>query len=367
MKIWYLIKKEFIEIFSQKQLVFLMFVAPLIQILIFGYIATTDIKHLPIKIENLSKSKYSKEIVNRILNTNLFDVKEISERDDNNFEILRRGEVKAIIIIKDDYDTKKSFLKFPRVEILLDGVDSNTSLIAAGYFNGIIKEFIIKDISKKGKVPLISSKPLIRYNSDLRSINYMGPGIVAMLLTVVGLFISSGAIVKEKEQQTIDTLMISGLKPIEIYIGKALPILIIGLMNMGIGILLVTLWFEISIKGSLFYLLFSAIIYLIAIISYGIFISIITNTQQESMFFGWFSMITFIYLSGLLTPIENIPNWLKWLSFINPLMYLIKIIREIFLKGNGIEYFYNDLFILTIISLIIITISIVNFRKFMSN
>ena len=366
MKVFYLIKKEFIEIFSQKQLVFLMFIAPLIQILIFGYIATTDIKHLPIKIENLSKSKYSKEIVKRINNTDLFNVKRISYKKENNLEILRKGEVKAVIIIKDTYENKKSFLKFPRVEIVLDGVDSNTSLIAAGYFNGIIKDYILKDISKKGGKILVKSKPLIRYNADLRSINYMGPGIVAMLLTVVGLFISSGAIVKEKEQQTIDTLMISGLKPLEIYIGKSIPIVIIGLMNMGIGILFVTLWFKISIRGSLFYLLFSALVYLIAIISYGIFVSIITNTQQEAMFFGWFSMITFIYLSGLFTPIENIPTWLKWLASINPLMYLVKIIREIFLKGNGIEYFYKDLLILTAISLTIITISVVNFRKSVS-
>jgi ABC-2 type transport system permease protein len=249
----------------------------------------------------------------------------------------------------------------------MDGVDSNSSQIAAGYFNGIIKSYLLTDIKSLGHSPLIESKPFIRYNPELRSINYMGPGIVALLLTIITLFLTSISIVREKEQQTIDTLLISKLRPIEIFIGKAIPMGIVGIIDMIIGILIVVLWFDISIRGNLFFLFISSIIYLTAILSFALLISIASTSQQQSLFFSWFSMITFILLSGLFTPVENIPSSLKWIADINPLRYLIKIIREIFLKGNGIEYFYKDLMILTLITIVITSVSMLNFKRFISN
>ena len=195
----------------------------------------------------------------------------------------------------------------------------------------------------------------------------MGPGIVALLLTLITMFLTSISIVREKEQQTIDTLLISRLRPIEIYIGKAIPMGIVGIIDMIIGIFIVVLWFQIPIRGNLIYLFIAAIIYLTAILSYALLISIASSSQQQSLFFSWFSMITFILMSGIFTPIDNIPDKLKWLADINPLRYLIKIIREIFLKGNGIEYFYQDLIILTVITIVITTLSMANFKRFISN
>jgi ABC-2 type transport system permease protein len=248
----------------------------------------------------------------------------------------------------------------------MDGVDSNTALISAGYFNGITKKYILEDIAKKDvKFPL-ESRTLIRFNPDLKSINYMGPGIVALLLTIISMFLTSIALVREKEQQTMDTLLISRLTPIEIYIGKALPMAILGLIEMGIGILVVLLVFRIPLRGNMLYLLLAAVIFLFAILSYSLLISTLCTSQQQALFFSWFSMVTFLMLSGLFTPIENIPTAFRWLADINPLRYLIKIIREIFLKGNGISYFSHDLLMMGVITVVVLSFSLLNFKRLVS-
>lgn len=366
MKIFYLIKKEFLEIFRQRELVFMMLIAPVFQLILLGYIVTTDIKNVPVGIIDLSTGKSTTRIINRISGSGLFDVKNISRVNRDSVKELKRGDVKAVILFRDPIKTGGSIPRYPEVQILLDGVDSNSSRIAAGYFNGIIKNYILDDLESMGISPLVKSRSLIRFNPELRSINYMGPGIVALLLTIITLFITSISLVREKEQQTIDTLLISRLRPYEIYIGKALPMGIVGLLNMGIGVLVAVLWFNIPVRGNLIYLFISAIIYLMAILSYGMLISIFSSSQQQSLFYSWFSLITFILLSGLFTPVENIPYGLRWLVSINPLSYLIRIIREIFLKGNGIEQFYGDLLSLGLIAIVISLISIFNFKKFIS-
>lgn len=369
MRIRYLVKKEFIEIFRQKELLPMIFIAPMIMITILGYVVKTDVENLSIDIINLSQNKAAVRIINRLEQSPLFNVRHIYYENRDNVDTLKRGNIKAVIIFRDALEkplSKDTPSRYPEIQVLLDGVDSNTSGIAAGYFNGILKNYILTDISRWGVHLPVETKTLIRYNPQLRSINYMGPGIVALMLTIIALFFTSLSIVREKEQQTMDTLLISRLTPIEIYIGKAVPLAIIGLIHMTIGILVVIFWFQIPVRGSLLYLLLAAPIFLATILSYALLISTLVSTQQQALFFSWFSMILFILLSGLFTPTENVPGGLRFLVKINPLAYLIKIIREIFLKGNGIEYFYKELLALAGITTVILTISLLNFKRFVS-
>jgi ABC-2 type transport system permease protein len=365
-RILYLIRKELIEIFRQKEMLFIMFVGPVIQTIILGFVVTTDIKRIPVQVVNLSMNKAAQRLITRMESSSLFDVKGVTWNPEDYIELFKRGEVRAIIIMRDGYDRSRDPFSYPEIQILMDGTDSNTALIAAGYFNGITKNYILEDIGKKGiKIP-IKSHTLIRFNPNLTSINYMGPGIVALLLTIIAMFLTSIGLVREKEQQTMDTLLISRLTPIEIYIGKALPMAILGLMEMGIGIVVVLLVFRIPLRGSLLLLLLAAVIFLFAILSYALLISTLCSSQQQALFFGWFSMVVFLMLSGLFTPLQNIPPALRWLADINPLRYLIKIIREIFLKGNGIAYFSHDLLIMGIITLVVLSFSLLNFKRFVS-
>ncbi|MCP5102139.1 MAG: ABC transporter permease [bacterium] len=369
MRIRYLVKKEFIEIFRQKELLPLLFIAPMLMIVVLGFVVQTDVENIPVDIINLSKNKAAFRIVNRIKQSPLFNVQHVYYENRDNIDTLKRGSVKAVIIFRDPLQKplrKKSPGRYPEIQILMDGVDSNTSSVAAGYFNGILKNYILTDVGRMGMKLPIETKTLIRFNPRLKSINYMGPGIVALLLTIITLFFTSISIVREKEQQTMDTLLVSRLTPIEIYIGKAVPLGLIGLIHMVIGLMVVMFGFRIPVRGNLLYLLLASFIFLGAILSYALLISTLVSTQQQALFFAWFSMITFILLSGLFTPTENVPAGLQFIVKINPLAYLIKIIREIFLKGNGIEYFYKDLLSLTAITVVLMTVSLFNFRRFIS-
>lgn len=369
MRIRYLVRKEFTEIFRQKELLPFLFIAPLLMITLLGYVVKTDIENLPVDIINLSKNKAAYRIINRINRSPLFNLKHVFYENRDTIDTLKRGDVKAVIIFRDSLEKpsgKEMSAGYPEIQVLMDGVDSNTSAVAAGYFNGILKNYILTDISQKGMKMPLETKTLIRFNPELKSINYMGPGIVALLLTILALFFTSISIVREKEQQTMDTLLISRLTSIEIYIGKAVPMGIIGLIHMCIGVAVVIFWFHIPVRGNLLYLLLAAFIFLGAVLSYALLISTLAATQQQALFFSWFSIVTFILLSGLFTPTENVPAGLQFLVKINPLAYLIKIIREIFLKGNGIEYFYKDLISLVVIAVVIMTISLLNFKRFVS-
>jgi len=366
MRLFYLIKKEIIEILRQKELLVLTFLAPLLQIVILGYVITTDIRNIPVEIVNLSRSRAAHPIINRVASTPLFKVKRMQNFPDDYLGRLKRGDVKAIIIFRDPAAAGGNPLALPEVQVLVDGIDSNTSLIAAGYFNGIIKEYLLGEIGQLGRTLPVANRTVIRYNPRLRSINYMGPAIVALLLTILSIFITSASLVREREQQTMDTLLISRLTPLEIYVGKAVPAGLMGMINMVIGIVVVVFWFDIPIRGSLFFLFVAALIYISAILSFALLISTFSSTQQQALFFSWFSMITIMLMSGFLTPVENIPRGLRILADINPLRYLVKIVREIFLKGNGIEFFWQDLLILLAITLVVVSISLLNFKRFIS-
>lgn len=366
MKIFYLVKKELIEIFRQKELLFLIFVAPLVQIVLLSYVITTDIKNVPVEIINLSRARSARQIVNRIRTTPLFRVRRISGRPDDALQRLKRGEVKAVILLRDRRTHPEGSLAYPEIQIQMDGIDSNTSQIAAGYFNGILRTYLLSDLERRGLSMPVLAQTVIRFNPELRSINTMGPAIVALLLTIVTLFLTSQALVREKEQQTLDTLRISRLSTLEIFIGKALPQAIIGITQMLLGLIVIILWFGIPLRGSVPSLFLAAFIYLAAILSYGLLISTLSSTQQQAMFFSWFSLMSFLILSGFLTPVENIPMPLRLLTDINPLRYLMQIIREIFLKGNGIAFFWKELLALLAITVVVTSISLANFKRFVS-
>jgi len=369
MRLRYLVKKEFIEIFRQKELLPMLFISPMLMIIILGYVVQTDIENLPVNIVNLSRNKAAYRIINRIERSPLFVVKNVYNEPRDMVDALKSGKVKAAIIFRDPLESTpggKVPVPYPEIQVLMDGVDSNTSAVAAGYFNGILKNYILSDVGKLGMSMPVEVKTLIRFNPELKSINYMGPGIVALLLTILTLFFTSISIVREKEQQTMDTLLISRLTTLEIYIGKAVPMGVIGFIHMTIGVAVVMFWFRIPVRGNLLYLVLAAVIFLCTILSYALLISTLVSTQQQALFFAWFSMITFILLSGLFTPTENVPGWLQFIVKVNPLAYLIKVIREIFLKGNGIEYFYRDLLSLAVIAVVIMGVSLLNFKRFIA-
>ena len=365
MRLFYLLKKELIEIFRQKELLVILFIAPIIQTIILGFVVTTDVTNIPVALVNLSDSPDADRLIRRMDASPLFEVRSITSRPLDEMEAFRGGRVKAVILFRDGSGGGRTGA-LPEVQVQMDGVESNTSLIAAGYANGIIRGYLLEEMNQMGKHIPVQASTSIRYNPGLRSINYMGPGIVALLLTIISIFLTSIGLVREKEQQTLETLRISRLTALEIYAGKALPLALLGLVEMGLGVLVVILVFQIPLQGSLLSLFLAAFVFLLAALSYGLLISTLSSSQQQAMFFAWFSMVTFLLLSGLFTPVENIPRGMRWLADINPLRYLIQIIRKIFLKGSGPEEFAGELLSLCLIALTVLALSLLNYRRFVS-
>lgn len=422
MKLFYLFKKELLEVFRQKEMVAILFVAPVLQTILLGYVVRTDVQNIPVEIVNLSKSPDAYRLVNRLVNSPLFKISGLHYRPLNCQEIFKRGKAKAVIVLRDEdqgedtggknlVETGKgetrevesllpeeknmkgkslegnpildsflmemSFSSSSKAEphsfnfltpslaiqILMDGADANSAMVTTGYVYGVIKRYWEAKFEDKGFNLPLKPQTLIRYNPSLNSIHYMGPGIVALLLTITTLILTAIALVREKEQQTLDTLLISRLTPVEIFLGKTLPMAFIGLVEMIIGIVVVLVLFGIHLRGNLGLLFLASIFFLFSILSIGFLISLVSQSQQQALFFAWFTMVLFLMLSGLLTPVENIPLAFRWLAEINPLRYLVKIIREIFLKGNVLAYFWKDLVIMAVVGLVSFSLSLLNFRR----
>lgn len=368
MKLVYLFKKEMIEVFRQKEMVAILFIAPLVQTILLGYVVRTDVRNIPVEIVNLSASPDAYRLINRISHSPLFRVRAVHRRPLDYEEVFKRGKTKAILVFQEENrgrnvpaarTTGRAF----SLQVLMDGSDANSAMIAAGYFYGLIKRYLEATLEEEGYQLLLSPRTLIRFNPSLNSIHYMGPAIVALLLMLTTLILTAIALVREKEQQTLDTLLISPLNPVEIFLGKTLPMALIGLMEMTLGVVVVLFLFRIHLRGNLGLLFLAAVFFLFSILSLGFLLSLISQSQQQALFFAWFMMVLFLMLSGLLTPVENIPGAFRWLADINPLRYLVKIIREIFLKGNGLAYFWKDLAIMAVLGLASFFLSLFNFSR----
>lgn len=346
-------------------MVALLFIAPILQTIILGFVVRTDITNLPIGIINLSSSLESQRLIHRLEASPLFKVQFITSREEEAEEIFRQGKSRALIIFRDEKKEGKDDLRlsFPEVQVLLDGSDANSAMIAAGYFYGLLGNYVQRQLRREGQAMPFDPKTIIRFNPSLTSIYTMGPAIVALLLTIITILLTGIGLVREKEQQTLDTLLVSKLTPLEIFLGKTLPMAAVGLIEMTLGLIVVRLVFGVEPRGNLAFLYLAAAAYLFSLLSLGFLISLLSQSQQQALFFCWFSMLLFVMLSGLLTPIENIPSAFRWLTAINPLRYLLAIIREIFLKGNGLAYFWQDILIMTILGLVTFLFSLRLFRR----
>lgn len=380
MRFFFLFRKEWREIFRQREMVALLFIAPLIQTIILGYVIRTDITNIPVEIVNLSGSLEARRLINRLLASPLFDVKSISREPVAVEEIFKKGKIKAVIIFEDESKgnnqamvggldenyspaVESGPLSFPRIQVLLDGVDANSAMLAAGYLYGILGQSLARFWQRENPAASFQPMTVIRFNPSLTSIYTMGPAIVALLLTIITILLTGIGLVREKEQQTLDTLLVSRLTPLEIFLGKTLPMAVVGLIEMTLGIIVVSFVFHVVPRGNLAYLFLAALVYLFSLLSVGFLISLLSQSQQQALFFCWFTMLLFLMLSGLLTPVENIPGAFRWLTAINPLRYLIAIIREIFLKGNSLAYFWQEILIMAGLGLAAFLFSLGVFRR----
>ena len=351
MRILALARKELLAVLKDPRARASLFIPPMLQSLIFGYAATYDLNHVPYAVLNQDRTAASYQLLGDIDGSRVFHrVADLTRASDMKAYI---DDKRALVILQIPQDFERSLQKGQTAELQLvaDGRNSNTAGVAAAYVGAIVQQFNQDWLTEHGQTgPPVQMVARAWYNPQLETRWNMIPGMIGTLTLLQTMLLTSMSVAREREQGTFDQLLVTPFRPTEIMIGKALPSIFVGLCQ-ATGVLVVAqLWFRIPFSGSFLTLYGGLMFFLMAAIGMGLLLSAISATQQQAMLYGILMIMPFSLLSGLTTPITNMPLALQWLTAINPLRYAIDITQRVYLEGAGFDRLGNDLIPLTLIS-----------------
>lgn len=355
-----LVRKEFYQVRRDKNMLRMIFLMPLVQLFILGYVAGTDVKLIYTGIYDYDRSDLSREYARSFSASDYFitDAPDIPLLEsDRGF---RENRYNALVVIPRDFSQGLEEGKSAQVGFIVDGTNAYSASITIGYANLITGQFNER-VTGFSQSIMLEQKKL--YNPEGESVFFMVPGIVALLLTMITVMLTSMAIVREREIGTLEQLMVTPIKTSELILGKAIPFALIGFVEVSMALFIGVTWFKIPFVGSWGLLYALAFIYLFTTLGIGMFISTISTTQQQAMFFTWFFTIFAILTSGFFTPIANMPQSVQYLTYLNPLRYFLKIVRGIIMKGASLDVLYPEAIAMVIFGLIIFTLSWMRFSK----
>ena len=347
----YLVQKEFRQFFREPALVALLFLAPLVQITLLGYAVTTDVKQVDIVVTDLDRSPMSRGLLERLTTTEHFN--RIGAEDDIRAlpAWLDDGRAKLALVIPRNFQRDIVRGARPTIQLLVDGIDGNSAGVAMGYLLRIVQQHQASLVASEPRLGaslrnlrLAEAEPRYWYNPTLESRVYIVPGIVALILLIITVFLTSMGIVREKEIGTLEQLTVTPVRAWQLILGKILPFSILGFIEIAIAMGLVYVIFGIGVEGSVLLLFAESAIFVLTTLGVGIFISTISETQQQALFVGWFFMIFAMLLSGYFMPIANMPDAIQYITYLNPLRYFLTILREIYLKGTPLQYLLPETF-----------------------
>lgn len=366
------IKKEFLQFKRDPKMFGIILIAPVIQLIFLGYAANLDIEKIKLVVFDQDKSSTSRKLVEELTSSGYFviqdnvnDYKSVTKSLDFNKAIVA-------LVIPNDFEKSLNRKETAKLQAIFDAADGNTASIAAGYLQQIILQFAknasFQMMQRSGNliIPVGSISPEIRvwYNPTLKTRNYMVPGIVGLLLSIVTLLLTSLAVVKEKEIGTMEQLIVTPLKPYQIIIGKLVPFILLGFLSIVIVLTAMRIVFDIPVKGSIPFLFLSAFFYILSTLGLGLFVSTISKTQQQAMMIAVFAvMMPMVFLSGFAFPIENMPEIIQYISYIIPLKYFINIIRGVISKGLGFSELWINALVLLIMGIFILVLSSLRFQR----
>jgi len=366
-----ILKKEFIQVFRDRRMRGVIFLAPIIQLLIFGYAVTMDVRNIATVICDRDNSVHSREMIARFVRSGYFTIIAHADDDRRAQELIDRGEAQAVLFMNKGFGADLKAGRTAPFQIIVDGTDSNTAGIVLQYGSKIAGEFSQEILSAqlsrlKGAVPQpgkITLEARAWFNENLESRNFYVPGVIAIIVTLITLMLTSMAVVREKEIGTIEQIMVTPITPLEFILGKTLPFALIGIGEVVLVTVVGVYWFEIPIRGSLLLLFFCTVLYLMTTLGVGLLISTISRTLQQAMMTTFFFFMPAILLSGLLFPIANMPEVVQWLTYLNPMRYFLAIIRGIFLKGVGLNILWPQMASLTALGLATLWLASKRFKK----
>ncbi len=367
-----LLIKEFIQVFRDKRTRFVLFGPPLIQMLIFGYAATYEIRHVPTVVLDYDNSQESRELVSRIHATPYFDLQQRAANPQQIRDLIDRGDTTMALRIDAGFAQQLRKGQTARVQVIVDATNSNTALIALGYLNQIAERYAgdyQRDHMQRLAPQLVSFAPSVTleqrpwYNPNLHSRWFFVPGVIGSLTMIVVINLTAFAIVREREVGTLEQIMVTPIRPIEFILGKTLPFFLIGLADVALIASLGTFWFQIPLRGSAFVLLGGTVLFLLCMLGIGLLISTVSATQQQAMVTAFFFIMPAIVFSGFGFPISTMPQWLQLTTFLSPLRYFLIVLRGVYLKGVGFDLLWPQFAGMAILGVTLLTVSVLRFRK----
>jgi ABC-2 type transport system permease protein len=358
------VKKEFLHIFRDFRTMIILFGIPTVQILLFGFVVNTDLKNAQIAYLDFSKDEMTQKISDKICSSGFFrrgaDLLSYDDID----KVLRGNKTKAVVIFEKDFGRKLLNEGKSTVSIIADGSEPNMATLTTNYIAAIITDFNRELAGMSVKATLLV-QPEVRmfYNPSLKGQYMFVPGVITLIMILICALMTSITITREKEFGTMEALLVSPLKPVQIILGKVIPYFILSFADVIMILLLSWLVFGLHIKGSLILLFAESMLYILMSLSLGILISTVAKTMQQAIFISFVGlMLPTILLSGFIFPLENMPKGYDVFSAILPPRYFIVIIKNIMIKGTGFLYIWKETLILIIFTLVFIGLSIRNFK-----
>ena len=370
--LWRVIVKEFLQLRQDKKLIPTLFVGPLFQLLALGYAANMDITEIPTLVVDQDKSRASRQVVEHFVASGYFRVVGAEETTAAVEPWLVSNRAQLALVIAGGFGDDVAAGRRPRLQMLADGTDSNSAQVGLGYASRLVAELgaslqatRLRDATGSGGASNgIELVPRVFYNPDLRSRWFFVPAVVAMVLMLVTMILPSMAVVREKEIGTLEQLIVTPLRSWQLIIGKLAPFVVIGLIVMLLVTALATALLGVPLRGSLLLLTLLTLLFLLSTLGFGLLVSTLVNTQQQAMMFSAFVlMVPMIYLSGLVFPIENMPELFQHVSLFIPVRYYAIILRGVFLKGSGIGVLWPEALALLVIGSTVLVLAAVRFRK----
>ena len=316
--------KEFRQMLRDPRMRFFVIVPPLVQLVIFGYAATFDVRLADVAVVDDARSNTSRELVTAVSATGHFKLHPVIDMKAASL-MIERSEVRAIMHIPYDFDDSG------QLQIIADGSDSNSAQLVAGQLSATLRQHLLQ-----GRRPPLELLVRAWFNPNLDDRDYFVPGIMANVVLIATMLLTAMTVVREREMGTLERLMVTPLARVEFVIGKLVPVAIIGLFDVLLVTAVAVLWFDVPYRGEPLALLFGSMLYLMSTLGMGLLISSFSATQQQAMLTAFFFLMPLVILSGFAFPIRNMPDWIQYITYLDPLRYYLVVIRDLFLKGGSI-------------------------------
>jgi len=367
--ILFIIQKEFLQVFRNKGMLPIIFVVPIVQLLILVNAATFEMKNIRVSVVDLDLSSSSRKLISKYEGSPFYKIIQNTFSYDEAMDLMQRGKVDVIIRIPNGFERQLVRENQSKVQFVINAINQAVAGLSSAYCTSILIDFnreLMQDWlspAQMAGLKNIRTDYSYWYNPKLNYKTYMVPGILVLLVTIIGLLLSGMNIVREKEIGTIEQINVTPIRKIQFIAGKLTPFWIIALFELAFGLSVGKLFFDIPLVGNLWLIFLSGGVYLFVILSVGLLVSTVTNTQQQSMLVTFFFMVVFILMSGLFTAIESMPGWAQQIDRLNPLMYFIKIMRMVLLKGSTFADISPHFYSLVAFAIVMVSLAVWRYRK----